>query len=235
MTLGIQALTMLHMLGAGIVIGTSLDTYRRLRFIKGSRWLTFIQDLLFWLSLAVITFLWLKSVNEGEMRVYVFLSLLCGYAMYKALFEALYRRLLDRTIELVIVLYRFVKKMFYYLLIKPLILLYQFLMLIIITLTGFLFQLGKGLYRLLMKIILFLSRPLVHFVKGLVKGWKAYWLKRQKEKKRREEEMELEQQKLIEQKKQLKLKTTSKSSSNEKKIIKKEGFFAGVAKWLFRK
>lgn len=59
------------------------------------RWLVFIHDILFWVVQALFVFYVLLLVNEAELRIYVFLALLCGFAAYQSLLKALYMRLLN--------------------------------------------------------------------------------------------------------------------------------------------
>ena len=59
------------------------------------RWLVFIHDILFWIVQALFVFYVLLLVNEAELRIYVFLALLCGFAAYQSLLKALYMKLLN--------------------------------------------------------------------------------------------------------------------------------------------
>ena len=59
------------------------------------RWLVFIHDILFWIVQALSVFYVLLLVNEAELRIYVFLALLCGFAAYQSLLKALYMKLLN--------------------------------------------------------------------------------------------------------------------------------------------
>lgn len=96
MSLTIQLYTMLSMIGMGAWIGASLDTYQRfLKRQERKRWLVFIHDILFWIVQALFVFYVLLLVNEAELRIYVFLALLCGFAAYQSLLKAIYMRLLN--------------------------------------------------------------------------------------------------------------------------------------------
>ena len=81
MTLSTQFMTMLAMIGMGIFFGAGLDTYNR--FLKRSKrksWLVFINDILFWILQGLFIFFVLFRVNQGELRIYIFIALLCGFA-----------------------------------------------------------------------------------------------------------------------------------------------------------
>jgi spore cortex biosynthesis protein YabQ len=120
MTLSTQFMTMLSMIGMGVLFGTSLDTYQRfLNRPKGKRWLVFINDVLFWLSQGLSIFYTLFLVNQGEIRFYVFLALLCGFAAYQSLLKNLYLSLLEMLIRICISIYRLGEKTFLYFIWKP--------------------------------------------------------------------------------------------------------------------
>jgi len=203
---------MLHMVGAGVYLGMSYDTFNRLRVKSRKRWIAALQDLLFWLLNVLLVFIWLQAVNSGEMRTYIFLSLLCGYAMYKALFEAAYKKLLETTINMIISIYRWTVKLIHYMIIKPIIGLYKLTIALILFLIGIIVQLGRILY----SFILFLLRP---FRRIFMNTWAKYKRKR----------------KLKAEKNQQLLEAKEKEEAMEKKPKSKEGFFKRVAKWLFKK
>lgn len=178
---------MLHMVGAGVYIGLAYETYSRLRWKKKQQLITLIQDLFFWLLNVICIFLWLHYVNQGEMRIYVILSLLCGYAMYKALLQQMYRNILEKIIRSVIYLYRLVVRMIRLFIIQPIVWLYK----LIIALIFFIFGLLTKMVQLLYSILLFLARPFIrlyHYVKKkMVQKRKEYQnkksLKKQTQKK----------------------------------------------------
>ncbi|WP_371931952.1 spore cortex biosynthesis protein YabQ [Mesobacillus subterraneus] len=97
MTLSTQFLTMLAMIWMGTLFGASLDTHNR--FLKRSKrksWIVFINDILFWVFQGLSIFYVLFSVNMGELRFYIFLALLCGFAAYQSLFKNMYLKVLER-------------------------------------------------------------------------------------------------------------------------------------------
>lgn len=122
MNLSVQFLTMAAMAVMGIWIGLSVDTYGRLFYRGGRRrWnpLQIAGDLLFWVVQGLLVFLVLLEVNEGDVRIYIFLSLFCGYAAYKSLFQSIYRRLLEGGISVVRFLVRMLKRTFLLFLFRP--------------------------------------------------------------------------------------------------------------------
>jgi spore cortex biosynthesis protein YabQ len=120
MTLTVQFNTMISMVIMGIVLGMSLDTYSRLIPAQNHwYWIRFINDTLFWIIQGLLVFWALLEVNQGEIRFYIFLALLCGFAAYKSLLESYYKKLLEYFITMIIRCYYMVKKTTEVLVIRP--------------------------------------------------------------------------------------------------------------------
>jgi spore cortex biosynthesis protein YabQ len=153
MSLNLQALTMLHMVGAGIWVGIALETYTRLR-IKGRPWLTLLQDVSFWLLNAGIVFLWLLYVNQGQMRLHVFLSLLCGFALYQALLQSYYRSLLERLIRFVSWIFRLLYTLWRMLIYTPIQWLYRAMVALLLLFFSGSAMMVRGIYLILRYIAL---------------------------------------------------------------------------------
>lgn len=120
MTLSTQFLTMLSMIGMGALFGVMLDTYQRfLQRPKRKSWIVFINDLLFWIIQALFVFYVLFLANNGELRFYIFIALLCGFAAYQSLLRDIYRKLLELLITAVVAVYRFIKGAIHLLVYKP--------------------------------------------------------------------------------------------------------------------
>ncbi|SDN84111.1 spore cortex biosynthesis protein YabQ [Bacillus sp. OK048] len=170
MTLTTQFLTMLSMIGMGSLFGAMFDTYQR--FIdrpNRKSWIVFFNDLLFWVIQALIIFYILFLVNNGELRFYIFVALLCGFAAYQGLFKGIYLKLLEMMINTVIAIYRFMRKAFQLIIYKPVLGLFQLVISIIILI-------GRGLYSLVqfvLKVLLFVLKVIwVPFVKIILIIWK---------------------------------------------------------------
>lgn len=147
MTLTTQFMTMLAMIGMGSVFGAALDTYNRfLMRTKRKSWIVFINDILFWLLQGLAIFYILFLVNKGELRFYIFVALLCGFAAYQSLFKKVYLRVLEISIRMAISIYRFLVKAFTLVIYRPI----QGLITALIAVSV---MLGKGIYSLL-KVIL---------------------------------------------------------------------------------
>ncbi|KIL52522.1 spore cortex biosynthesis protein YabQ [Jeotgalibacillus soli] len=94
MILDAQLLVMASMIGAGLLIGFNLTLYDRyLSPRKSSNW-RWITDGFFWCLQAIIVFLLLFQVNGGEWRLYVLISIICGFSAYQALIKRIIIRVL---------------------------------------------------------------------------------------------------------------------------------------------
>lgn len=165
MTLTTQFATMLSMLGMGALFGVMLDTYQRLlQRSTAKHWLIFFNDLLFWVIQALLIFYILFLVNKGEIRFYIFVALLCGFAAYQALLKGIYLRILERIIQTFISVMNFMKNLLLLLVFKPIRGLLQLIIFLIIFL-------GRGLFtlvKLILKIILWIWKFILNFFRKLL-------------------------------------------------------------------
>jgi spore cortex biosynthesis protein YabQ len=177
MTLSTQFVTLLSMIGMGSLFGAMFDTYQRfLKRPKRKQWIVFFNDLLFWMIQAVIIFYTLFLVNNGELRFYIFLALLCGFAAYQSLFKGMYLNLLEMVIKTILAVSRFIKKAFRVLIYKPILGLIQLVIIIILAIGRVLLTLvqiiGKVLLIILKIIFVPLQKIVLLFWKLLPKGLK---------------------------------------------------------------
>jgi spore cortex biosynthesis protein YabQ len=165
MTLSTQFLTMLSMIGMGALFGVMFDTYQRfLDRPNRKSWIVFFNDLLFWVIQALIIFYILFLVNNGELRFYIFVALLCGFAAYQSLFKGIYLRLLEFIIKTVIAIYRFMRRAFQLLIYKPVLGLIQLVISIIILLGRGLFSLVKFVLKILSVVLRVIWVPIEKIV-----------------------------------------------------------------------
>ncbi|AST93991.1 spore cortex biosynthesis protein YabQ [Sutcliffiella cohnii] len=161
MSLTIQFYTMAAMIGVGSWLGAAIDTYGRfLQREKRAKWFIFINDVLFWLLQGLITFYVLLLVNEGELRFYILIALLCGYAAYQALLRNIFLRLLETLIQWTINLYLVLEKIFRLIIVRPIQAVVQAIIVLIIAIGKGLYNIGKMLVILLWKVTLVLLWPL---------------------------------------------------------------------------
>ena len=68
---------------SGIITGVFFDIYRLIRgFENPNKFLTVIQDLLFWTLTAIVVFIFLMYTNEGYLNFYVYVCLIVGVYLY---------------------------------------------------------------------------------------------------------------------------------------------------------
>ncbi|WP_175637973.1 spore cortex biosynthesis protein YabQ [Metabacillus schmidteae] len=161
MSLTTQFYTMLAMVGMGSWIGVALDTYGR--FLKRplrARWVIFINDFMFWVVQGLILFYLLLLVNEGELRIYIFLALLCGYAAYQGLFKQVYLKLLEYLIQTSIRLYNIIIKIGQVMLVRPIRALIQFFIVIVLGILNVIWKLLKWAFQFLYTLVKILLAPL---------------------------------------------------------------------------
>ena len=78
-----QLINMLLFILTGIVIGVLFDIFRIIRrSFKTPDFLTYIEDILFWLMAGIILLFTIFTFNNGEIRLYIFVSLLFGLTIY---------------------------------------------------------------------------------------------------------------------------------------------------------
>lgn len=160
MTLSTQLATMLAMILGGIYMGLGTDTYKRIKHIwQANKSLRIGLEIIYWLVQTFILYATLYYVNNGEIRFYIFLSLLCGYSIYVVLLQKAYRFLLEKIIRFIKVCARFIYKVCYHVLYQPLKAIFLFLYRVAQKLLTFSLIVCK--YTL---IILFLPFRWVHFI-----------------------------------------------------------------------
>lgn len=164
MSLHIQFLTLSVMAGSGAFMGALFDVYRVLSGqLRPPRWLVPLLDIGYWMVATLFVFRALLYSNEGQVRLYVFLGLLLGVWLYFRLASRLTIRFVQLCIRLVVALIRFLGRTVEYVIIKPVLLLYRLL----IILLGFLWVLtifiGKIMLQLMYPFLLLgrlLMKPL---------------------------------------------------------------------------
>jgi spore cortex biosynthesis protein YabQ len=124
MTLHEQFASLGLMVAAGIWIGACFSVHQRFtRPLYRRRIILALTDLLFWLVQAVLLFAVLLPVNEGVLRVYLFLGLALGYTFYKGLLEKFFLRSFDFMMSVIVRTCRLVAKCVFNLFVRPLYLL----------------------------------------------------------------------------------------------------------------
>ncbi|MEH7236346.1 spore cortex biosynthesis protein YabQ [Bacillus sp. JJ1562] len=161
MTLSTQFYTLLAMICMGGWLGASLDTYQR--FLKRSRrkyFFVFINDILFWIVQGLLFFYTLLLVNEGELRFYVFIAILCGFAAYQSLLKSIYVRTLEHIIQAIIRLYEFLLRTGEFLIVRPIKMLYKLIIVILLGIFNVILVFGRILLNICWIIIKICFAPI---------------------------------------------------------------------------
>ncbi|WP_424768632.1 spore cortex biosynthesis protein YabQ [Paenibacillus sp. sgz302251] len=165
MTLSMQWLTMAVMLLSGLGMGTVFDGYRVLsNELKFPRWWLPVLDVMYWMAAAAVVFRVLYASNNGEVRAYVFIGLAIGVLLYYLLLSRIVIIIVKWAIGAVRRLIAFVLKCFDILFVKPILLLYKLLVVILgfgSSLTIFLFKIVIQLVRPFWRLLAWMVRPLL--------------------------------------------------------------------------
>ncbi|SNX75695.1 spore cortex biosynthesis protein YabQ [Bacillus oleivorans] len=119
-----------------------------------------MNDLLFWIVQTLLIFYVLFIVNHGELRFYLFLAILCGFAAYQSLMKKIYNRLLESMIQLVVHLWRLLVKAFTHLIFQPIKSLIIFLISVVVFVGKGLLTLAKRIGSLLLWILKVVLLPI---------------------------------------------------------------------------
>ncbi|QKY70901.1 spore cortex biosynthesis protein YabQ [Lentibacillus sp. CBA3610] len=150
MTLDVQFITMISMIAGGFYLGMALDTFRRLSIYWKQRvFLIYFMEISFWLTQTMLLYYVLFLANSGELRFYVFLAVLLGFSMYRALAASAFKRLLEHVIRVIAAISRFLENMFKTVIVTPV----KFIIQLLITIGVFTVNLLLSLVRYIFKIV----------------------------------------------------------------------------------
>lgn len=172
MTLTTQFVTILSMIGGGIVVGAALDTFERFFHKRNKKsWFEIVYQLGFWLCQAAFLFYLLYLANYGELRIYVFVAIVCGFAMYRSLLQKVYLKLLETSVRIMTSVLGVLKKLGYYFIIWPI----RTLVIMISSLLLVVYRIVlKGIFLLFLVIIYPIRLILIGFWRLLPKNAKNY-------------------------------------------------------------
>lgn len=97
----------------GLLIGLIFDFFRILRkCFKTKNWVTYIQDISFWIITGLIILYSIFKFNNGELRGYIFIGILLGISLYILIFSKTF-------IKVNLLIINFIKKVLNFIIIKP--------------------------------------------------------------------------------------------------------------------
>ncbi len=85
--LGIQFNIVIFSCLAGMLVGILFDGYRLIRGFNVPKILGMIQDILFWILISIVIFIFLLVFNYGFLGAYVYLFMFIGVIVYLAIFS----------------------------------------------------------------------------------------------------------------------------------------------------
>ena len=99
----------------GILIGLVFDVFRILRkSFKTSDFITYVQDILFWIITSIILLYTIFKFNNGEIRSYVFLGIGTGLLIYLTLFSKVFIKINVKIIEAIKSIIKTIFKIIFY-------------------------------------------------------------------------------------------------------------------------
>lgn len=91
----------------GIIIGILFDTFRIIRkSFKTADFITYIEDIIFWILTGLILLFTIFTFNDGEIRIYIFVGLLLGIVTYLLTIS-------KYVIKICVTILNFIKKILY--------------------------------------------------------------------------------------------------------------------------
>lgn len=108
-TIRIQLYIFLTSIYAGLLIGLIYDLYRVMRyFFKPKKIVAGIEDLLFWLGIAIIFFYIINKSNWGEIRGYIFFGTFIGGIVYLKILSKVLHPLMMKLFKAIIFSFKWI-------------------------------------------------------------------------------------------------------------------------------
>jgi spore cortex biosynthesis protein YabQ len=176
-TLAVQGQTIVAMMLSGIGLGVIFDTCRVIAdAIKLNRLWIALVDLFYWLGATLVVFQILSANNDGEVRAYVFIGLLCGTVFYYVFLSRSIVKLVQLCIRLVKAITNVLVRSAMILIIRPIVMLYKLLLTVVLATTMVVVHIIMRLLRVVTAILWWLFRPLIRYVSKLLRPYMNKWL-----------------------------------------------------------
>lgn len=106
---------MLYSIAAGFFTGISFDLYRVIRgFESKNKILGFVEDILFWTLIGILTFAFLFRKSDAIMNYYVYIFIAAGIFLYMVVFSNKLIRYEKRFLAVFLTIMRAICKCFTY-------------------------------------------------------------------------------------------------------------------------
>ena len=87
----------------GVIIGILFDFFRILRrTIKTSNFITYIEDILFWILTGFLILYSIWYFNNGEIRIYMFLGIILGVLIYMLTLSSILIKIFSKILRTLI-------------------------------------------------------------------------------------------------------------------------------------
>lgn len=87
----------------GVIIGILFDFFRILRrIIKTSNFITYVEDILFWILTGFLILYNIWYFNNGEIRIYMFLGIILGVLIYMLTLSSILIKIFSKILRLLI-------------------------------------------------------------------------------------------------------------------------------------
>ncbi|QNU67440.1 spore cortex biosynthesis protein YabQ [Ruminiclostridium herbifermentans] len=146
-----QVYIFMYAIVGGAIVAFFYDFLRiKRRAIKTNAVIVSIEDIIYWLAVAVFLFITVYKSNSGEMRGYIFIGNIIGVLLYEALFSSIFIASSVMIINIIKRIVLFIFKVVSY----PFIMLYKVV---------------KVILKLLYKLLRIIFNPLIILVKFIIK------------------------------------------------------------------
>lgn len=97
----------------GIIVSFIFDIFRILRKkFKTSNFITYVEDILFWIISGFLIISAIFKFNSGELRAYLFIGMILGIAIYIILFTKLVNKIILKILTPVKIILDFFSSLF---------------------------------------------------------------------------------------------------------------------------
>lgn len=108
------------MIIGGVYLGFATETFRRVSIHwKNQKIVTYFLEISYWMIQTCLLFFVLYQVNDGELRVYVFLACILGFSIYVVIFKEIYKRFLEWTFNVILTIVKGIIKVIDTLILRP--------------------------------------------------------------------------------------------------------------------
>ena len=98
----------------GAFFGVFYDIFRASRMVKQASYVVvFIQDIIYFLIISFITFLFFLSITYGQIRFYILLGILLGFLLYLFTISPLFLKLISFVFKTIFTVIRLIIDKFY--------------------------------------------------------------------------------------------------------------------------